>query len=186
VRIEADAKSLPLLLSNGNKVRPPLTAPHSYPQHAHDASLPPPCYTSHSSGYHGFTRSLFRPTPPQVDSGALPNGRHFAVWEDPFPKPSYLFAVVAGDLGSITDTFVTQSGRSVHLEIFRYDDMGACVGGMLRVCGHPRGSVRCRDLENGGVGGGGALDRLCGRSDVCRGKSGGLEDEWGPLWCGVV
>ena len=44
--------------------------------------------------------------------------RHFAVWEDPFKKPSYLFAVVAGDLGSISDTFTTASGREVALEIF--------------------------------------------------------------------
>lgn len=44
--------------------------------------------------------------------------RHFAVWEDPFKKPSYLFAVVAGDLGSIKDTFTTSSGRKVNLEIF--------------------------------------------------------------------
>jgi hypothetical protein len=53
-----------------------------------------------------------------VESGELENGRHFAVWEDPFPKPSYLFAVVAGDLGSIKDSFTTKSGRKVHLEIF--------------------------------------------------------------------
>lgn len=45
-------------------------------------------------------------------------GRHSAVWEDPFPKPSYLFAVVVGDLGSIKDSYTTTSGRNVHLEIF--------------------------------------------------------------------
>ena len=39
-------------------------------------------------------------------------GRHFAVWHDPFPKPSYLFALVAGDLGSIHDSFTTMTGRS--------------------------------------------------------------------------
>ncbi|HVZ14601.1 MAG TPA: aminopeptidase N [Bauldia sp.] len=44
--------------------------------------------------------------------------RHFAVWYDPFPKPSYLFAMVAGDLGSIHDTFVTASGRNVALGIY--------------------------------------------------------------------
>lgn len=36
------------------------------------------------------------------------------MWEDPIPKPSYLFALVAGDLGSIKSTFVTKSGRKVH------------------------------------------------------------------------
>ena len=53
-----------------------------------------------------------------VDSGALPNGRHFAVWDDPFPKSSYLFALVAGDLAHLTDSFVTRSGRKVALSIY--------------------------------------------------------------------
>mmetsp|Transcript_15684 Transcript_15684/g.18870 ORF Transcript_15684/g.18870 Transcript_15684/m.18870 type:complete len:266 (-) Transcript_15684:7-804(-) len=54
----------------------------------------------------------------RIDSGKLEGGRHFAVWSDPFAKPSYLFAVVAGDLASIQDEFITKSGRKVHLEIF--------------------------------------------------------------------
>ena len=45
-------------------------------------------------------------------------GRHFVVWDDPFPKPSYLFAVVAGDLASVTDTYTTMSGRKVDLGIY--------------------------------------------------------------------
>jgi aminopeptidase N len=44
--------------------------------------------------------------------------RHYAVWHDPFPKPSYLFAMVAGDLGALSDTFTTMSGRSVALNIY--------------------------------------------------------------------
>jgi len=44
--------------------------------------------------------------------------RHFAVWSDPFPKPSYLFCVVAGNLGSIKSSYTTTSGKDVHLEIF--------------------------------------------------------------------
>jgi aminopeptidase N len=71
-RIEADAKTLPQLLSNGNL----------------------------------------------IDSGTLADGRHFAVWQDPFPKPCYLFALVAGDLGVLEDSFVTMSGRNVALKIF--------------------------------------------------------------------
>jgi aminopeptidase N len=51
-------------------------------------------------------------------SGDLAASWHFAEWHDPFPKPSYLFALVAGDLGSITDEFVTLSGRRVKLGIF--------------------------------------------------------------------
>ncbi len=71
-RIEADAKTVPVLLANGN------------------------------------------PT----DSGKLANGRHFAVWHDPHPKPSYLFALVGGDLSPISSTFKTASGRKVDLKIY--------------------------------------------------------------------
>ena len=53
-----------------------------------------------------------------IDSGDLPWGRHFAVWNDPFPKPSYLFALVAGELDVLEDKLVTMSGRTVALRIF--------------------------------------------------------------------
>jgi len=53
-----------------------------------------------------------------VDSGDLPGGRHFAVWNDPHPKPSYLFAMVGGKLGHVEDKFVTMSGREVVLRIY--------------------------------------------------------------------
>ncbi|MBJ3785188.1 aminopeptidase N [Devosia sediminis] len=53
-----------------------------------------------------------------VDQGDLGDGMHFAVWEDPFLKPAYLFALVAGDLGSISDSFTTMSGRQVALGIY--------------------------------------------------------------------
>ncbi len=53
-----------------------------------------------------------------VDTGELEAGRHFATWKDPFPKPSYLFALVAGDLVSIEDHFQTRSGRNVLLQIY--------------------------------------------------------------------
>ncbi len=72
VRIEADAKEAPVLLSNGNL----------------------------------------------IESGDAGAGRHFAVWEDPFPKPSYLFALVAGKLGMVRDSFSTQSQRKVDLRIY--------------------------------------------------------------------
>ncbi len=54
----------------------------------------------------------------RVDAGPLPGGRHYAMWHDPFPKPTYLFAVVAGDLSALEDAFVTASGRKVALEIW--------------------------------------------------------------------
>lgn len=72
VRIEADKREAPLLLSNGNR----------------------------------------------LEIGDLPDGRHFAVWQDPFPKPSYLFALVAGDLGVVKGEFTTASGRKVDLGIY--------------------------------------------------------------------
>lgn len=52
-----------------------------------------------------------------IDSGSL-GDRHFAVWKDPFKKPSYLFALVAGDLDMIEDQFITKSGRAVTLRVF--------------------------------------------------------------------
>ncbi len=72
VRVEAEQRDYPVLLSNGNL----------------------------------------------VDAGELPAGRHFAQWEDPFCKPSYLFALVAGDLACIEDRFTTRSGRDILLQIY--------------------------------------------------------------------
>ncbi|RJS95042.1 aminopeptidase N [Salinisphaera sp. Q1T1-3] len=71
-RIEADAATYPILLSNGN------------------------C----------------------IDSGPAQAGRHYAVYEDPFAKPCYLFALVAGDLGVLHDTYRTGSGRDVALALY--------------------------------------------------------------------
>ena len=91
----------------------------------------------------GFRRITFFPDRPDVlatytvaidaDRGSCPvllsngnlvkehdlgDGRHRTVWHDPFPKPSYLFALVAGDLGCLEDTFTTASGRDVGLRIW--------------------------------------------------------------------
>ncbi|MDR3492824.1 MAG: aminopeptidase N [Gammaproteobacteria bacterium] len=71
-KIIADAKSYPILLSNGNL----------------------------------------------IEQGLLDDGKHWVRWEDPFKKPCYLFALVAGDLDFIEDHFVTQSGRRVLLRIY--------------------------------------------------------------------
>jgi len=72
VKIIADKKRFPFLLSNGNK----------------------------------------------VDSGDLIDGKHWIKWLDPFKKPCYLFALVAGDFDLLEDSFVTQSGRTIALELF--------------------------------------------------------------------
>ncbi len=53
-----------------------------------------------------------------LEKGALPGDRHFAVWNDPFPKPSYLFALVAGELDVLEDKLTTMSGRVVDLRIY--------------------------------------------------------------------
>ncbi|MDQ3080377.1 MAG: aminopeptidase N, partial [Pseudomonadota bacterium] len=56
-----------------------------------------------------------------VASGEGDEGRHWAQWDDPFPKPSYLFALVAGDLAANRDSFTTMSGRAVDLAIWVKD-----------------------------------------------------------------
>lgn len=90
----------------------------------------------------GFRRITFFPDRPDVlsrftttvrgDKSAYPlllsngnpvaqgeeNGTHFVTWEDPFPKPCYLFALVAGDLACLEDSFTTSSGRVITLKIF--------------------------------------------------------------------
>ncbi len=53
-----------------------------------------------------------------VNSGELDDGRHWVCWDDPFAKPAYLFALVAGDLAHIEDRFVTRSGRDVTLRVY--------------------------------------------------------------------
>jgi aminopeptidase N len=63
------------------------------------------------------TRPLARcscPTATSWRAAICPSGRHYAVWEDPFPKPSYLFALVAGNLACREDRFVTRSGARWH------------------------------------------------------------------------
>jgi aminopeptidase N len=54
----------------------------------------------------------------KIGSGDMEDGKHWAEWHDPFPKPTYLFALVAGDLGVITDSFTTMSGRNIDLLIY--------------------------------------------------------------------
>lgn len=84
-RIEADKKTCPILLSNGNMA-------------AH---------------------------------GDLPGGRRFALWADPFPKPCYLFALVAGDLIQVHDVYTTGSGRKIDLYIYvRHGDEDQCAHAM--------------------------------------------------------
>ena len=57
----------------------------------------------------------------KLEEGSLPNGRHYVVWEDPHPKPSYLFALVAGQLVHREDTFTTMHGRDVTLQVYVED-----------------------------------------------------------------
>ncbi|MDR3475985.1 MAG: M1 family aminopeptidase, partial [Devosia sp.] len=61
------------------------------------------------------------------ETGVTPDGRRFATWADPHPKPCYLFALVAGDLVAVRDHFTTRSGRDVALAIWvRRGDEGRC------------------------------------------------------------
>ncbi len=54
----------------------------------------------------------------QLDAGDYENGRHWAKWQDPYKKPCYLFALVAGDLAFIEDHYKTMNGRNVQLRIY--------------------------------------------------------------------
>ena len=61
----------------------------------------------------------------RIGGGELSDGRHWAKWHDPFKKPSYLFALVAGDLAVSRDTFTTRSGREVAIAFYtRKEDAG--------------------------------------------------------------
>ncbi len=68
-------------------------------------------------------------------TATLDNGKHLALWEDPIPKPCYLFALVAGDLGSIHDTYTTMSGKKVDLAIY-------CDKGNESKCHHAMRSLK--------------------------------------------
>ena len=62
-----------------------------------------------------------------IEEGELPNHRHFAIWEDPFPKPTYLFAVVAGDLAFIEDQHIRPNGQPVRLRVYAVKkDIDSC------------------------------------------------------------
>lgn len=63
----------------------------------------------------------------KIGAGQLDQNRHYAVWHDPFRKPCYLFALVAGDLAVLKDEYVTASGRPVALEIYTaHQDIAKC------------------------------------------------------------
>ena len=64
-----------------------------------------------------------------LDKGELEYERHWALWEDPFPKPSYLFALVAGKLECLRDTFTTREGKAIALQLY-------VEPGNLDKCGH--------------------------------------------------
>ena len=66
-----------------------------------------------------------------VEQGDCADGKHFTTWHDPFPKPTYLFAIVAGTLSCLADSFTTRSGRTVALRFFARDrDIDKCAHAM--------------------------------------------------------
>ena len=70
-----------------------------------------------------------------ISKGDLPDGRHFVVWEDPFMKPCYLFALVAGDLACVQGKFMTKSKREIDLRIYAEK-------GMESKCAHAIDSLK--------------------------------------------
>ncbi len=84
----------------------------------------------------------------RVDSGELTGGRHWVRWHDPFPKPTYLFALVAGDLALVEDHFVTRSGRNVNLRIYvEADNLDRCEHAMESLVNSMRWDEERFDLE---------------------------------------
>jgi aminopeptidase N len=80
--------------------------------------------------------------------GDLPDGRHFATWVDSHPKPSYLFALVAGDLVALKDSFTTRSGRDVALAIWvRRGDEDKCGHAMTSLKASMRWDEQTYGLE---------------------------------------
>ena len=69
------------------------------------------------------------------ESGDLDDGKHYAIWKDPFPKPSYLYALVAGDLGCVNSSFTTMSKNSIELNIY-------CDKGNEAQCTHAMTSLK--------------------------------------------
>ncbi len=67
----------------------------------------------------------------RIDGGDVDKNRHFTIWKDPYPKPCYLFALVAGDLNHIHDSYITKSGKKVDLYIYvREGDEDQCAHAM--------------------------------------------------------
>ena len=83
-----------------------------------------------------------------VAAGENADGTHWARWDDPHPKPSYLFAVVAGDLVAVSDRFTTRSGRDVALNIWvRRGDEGSCGHAMRSLIAAMRWDEQTYGLE---------------------------------------
>ena len=82
------------------------------------------------------------------NSGELPGGRHWVRWDDPFPKPSYLFALVAGDLALVEDHFTTRSGRAVALRFYvEAENLDRCEHAMESLINAMRWDEERFDLE---------------------------------------
>lgn len=83
-----------------------------------------------------------------TDAGDLAGGRHWVRWEDPFPKPTYLFALVAGDLALVEDHFTTRSGRDVVLRIYvESENLDRCEHAMESLVNAMRWDEERFDLE---------------------------------------
>jgi aminopeptidase N len=84
----------------------------------------------------------------RAEAGELSGGRHWVRWEDPFPKPSYLFALVAGDLALVEDHFTTRSGRDVVLRIYvEAENLDRCEHAMQSLIHAMRWDEERFDLE---------------------------------------
>jgi aminopeptidase N len=84
----------------------------------------------------------------EVERGDLGGNRHWVKWDDPFPKPSYLFAIVAGELALVEDHFTTRSGRDVSLRIYvEEENLDRCEHAMASLINAMRWDEQRFDLE---------------------------------------
>ena len=84
----------------------------------------------------------------ETGRGELPDGRHWASWDDPFPKPAYLFALVTGDLALVEEHFTTRSGREVALKIYvEEENLDRCTHAMESLINAMRWDEERFDLE---------------------------------------
>ena len=143
VRVEADRENYPVLLSNGNLVASGESGASREAGMGSEAGMSGKAEADGEAGASRDAGAAATGVKSRARGGAAAasggsevrrgesRARHWALWEDPFPKPAYLFALVAGKLSRLSDHFTTCSGREVALHIHVEEkDLGKCAHAM--------------------------------------------------------